>query len=111
MQAIGIMAFLLIGGLSINELLGVLSQPTAQEAVIDVAPFLAERLTESTLIAGVILALIVVAMPPIIMHRESINDQSESLFEKLGIMVGIGAGFASVGYLVSIGWVAAAATL
>jgi len=111
MQALGLMAFLLIGGMLINALLSVLVQPAVQAAIEGSMPFIAGHLTTLTLVSGVILAFIVVAIPPLILNREREDGVGISAFEMIGFATAIAMGIASVGYLLSVGWVAATATL
>lgn len=106
MQVIGIMAFLIIGGLAGNSLVAALAQPDVQDTIESAVPFIAGHLTTLTLVAGAILALIVVAIPPVVLNRDRANGEITGTFEKLGIAIAIAMGIASVGYLFGVGWVA-----
>lgn len=106
MEIIGLLAFFLIAATAINGILSAIEQPVVQNAVRDAAPFLGDHLTALTLTAGAILALIVVAIPPVIKRRESASA-GPGAFEYLGMGVACVLGMISVGYLVGIGVVAA----
>jgi hypothetical protein len=111
MQALGIMAFLIVGGLAGNSLLSILAQPHVQSAIEGSVPFIAGHATALTYIAVGALALIVVAFPPLILNRERENAVIDGAFVKIGIGAAISMGIASVGYLLGIGWIAATAIL
>lgn len=111
MQALGIMAFLLVGGMVGNAFLSVLAQREVQSAVEASVPFIAGHFTALTLVAGVILALIVVAIPPLVLNRERANGEVDGVFVKAGFSAAIALGVMSVGYLLGIGWIAATALL
>ena len=111
MQVLGIMAFLVVGGLVGNSFLSVLAQPNVQSAIEGTMPFIAGHLTTLTFIAGAILALIVLAIPPLILNRERENGEVDGAFVKIGFGAAISLGIASVGYLLGIGWIAATAIL
>ena len=111
MQALGIMAFLIVGGLAGNSFLSVLAEPHVQSAIEGSVPFIAGHATTLTYIAAGALALMVVAVPPLILNRERGNGVIDGAFVKLGFGLAISIGVASMGYLLGIGWIAATAML
>jgi len=111
MQALGFMAFLLVGGMAGNAFLSVLARPNVQSALEASVPFIAGHYTALTLVAGVILGLIIVAIPPLVLNRERANGEFDGVFFEIGCVVAIALGVVSIGYLSGIGWIAATAIL
>jgi hypothetical protein len=76
MKIIGIMAFLLIGGTAGSEFLSLLTLPEVQTAAESSIPFLAGHFTTLTLVAGIVFALTVIAIPPDILSTERETDMA-----------------------------------
>lgn len=115
MKLIGLMAFFLIGSVLINSLLQVLNEPAVVDVIRDLSPALANNLMETTLAAAVLLALAVIAIPPMVMSKErqmaKSNGQTGSAFETLGFGTCIVVTVVAIGYLLGVGWVAATASI
>lgn len=111
MKILGIMVFLMIGGVVGNALLSIVGQDAAQQAIQSELPWIADYTDALIIGIGVLLAVIVLAIPPMILNKERGVSDELGTFEKIGITTCIAGAVGSICFLFTVGYVGMTATL
>jgi protein-S-isoprenylcysteine O-methyltransferase Ste14 len=105
MEFIGFLVVLLVGSLIIGTVIDALSQQAVIDAISSYSPRIAEHSQTIAVICGVVLAFIVMSFPLIVKVRE--HKTGSNAMVKIGMATSLIVFVGSLGYLISVGIIAA----
>lgn len=105
MEFIGFIVILGVGSLVVGELMKALSQQPVIDAISQHSPWVAEHSQTLAITFGIILMLGVLLIPLVIKHKKP--EAESNAMTAIGITVSVTAMVFSLGYLLSVGFIAA----